>query len=834
MDRPGDGAAHRGTGQPVRARERAGARGRWGATLAALALAWGMACCVVASDASALDATTLDPGVTVTVGALADATDADATVGAQAAPTGDNDTPGASRACAAGVGASEPTAGATGGDAGATSDGGAATPPGSTESHDVTAGADADDTDDTGDNQGDAGTKTGADEEDPSALEVTGDAPAITIGVNRLGTDGTATVEVVLAPGTKTAPGVFVMGDGVRRVQTTSEETTEGTSEHVTITTDATGAVTMRVMADGRGCAAQVRLWLDEKVVAHRDLDGSAPRLRMRAMRAPAAGGWRRFACSGYYDNTTQPTADTIARITDADTGEVAYCNNMNLWAPADPHHGSSEPVTYGSWSFPSDPAEAMDSGQNLLDFILFHGYPIDPTVGGRCPDAQDAQAATQWAIWYYTNVGCFPTDQAPADAWSAGFWGAFDYLIQGAGAYDAARRGDPGAFHPEAGTCLVWTSGDDQLQSLLTAQPRWGWVDVQKLSGAPELTQANAAYSLAGATFVVAQADGTVVATMTTDERGAAGALVPCGSLSVTETVAPPGFVAAEPQTAEVHGGPVHVALDVVDPPVLGGLTVEKRASSSDGGPLAGATFEVRRTADGATVATIVTDASGVAHTGQQALPLGDYVLVETDAPAGYLTCDPLPFSVTGDDTQVNLRAVDPPATYDVAVLKASAVTGAPLAGATFELLAPTDAATDVTSLTHEAQDADAWRTVATARTGDDGIMTLSEVPAGAYLLRETVAPVGFALPHDGVALIVAPDGAVTARQAGLPDAPAVSLRDDGTVVVSDAPVPQTLPSAGGTTLPRRIALVLSLASIGGLVALIVRNARGCGRGLL
>lgn len=130
MDRPGDGAAHRGTGQPVRARERAGARGRWGATLAALALAWGMACCVVASDASALDATTLDPGVTITVGALADATDADATVGAQAAPTGDNDAPGASRAGAAGVGASEPTAGATGGDAGATSDGGVATAPG--------------------------------------------------------------------------------------------------------------------------------------------------------------------------------------------------------------------------------------------------------------------------------------------------------------------------------------------------------------------------------------------------------------------------------------------------------------------------------------------------------------------------------------------------------------------------------------------------------------------------------------------------------------------------------------------------------------------------------
>ena len=182
-------------------------------------------------------------------------------------------------------------------------------------------------------------------------------------------------------------------------------------------------------------------------------------------------------------------------------------------------------------------------------------------------------------------------------------------------------------------------------------------------------------------------------------------------------------------------------------------------------------------------------------------------YALEETQAPAGYeLISGSLRF-VVGADGKVSLdgsgvsnrsyavsadgvaiTAVDEP--IEAQVIKVSSVDGTALAGVTFTL-SPADGKNADGQPNHfaDASAAGALELV----TGEDGVAHIpaATLAAGnAYVLVETVVPVGYVLAEGSFAFTVAPDGTLAAGEAPK----AYELLCDGQVGVriSDDPLPE------------------------------------------
>ena len=150
----------------------------------------------------------------------------------------------------------------------------------------------------------------------------------------------------------------------------------------------------------------------------------------------------------------------------------------------------------------------------------------------------------------------------------------------------------------------------------------------------------------LKDAVFELLNASGAVVATAATDSTGSAvfPSLQP-GTYTVRERTSPQGYslAASTSQTVSVVAG-VTSTVTFVNERITGRIRIVK-TDSITGRPLAGVVFSVTRlsgpasdnAADiGRVVATVTTNAQGVAETGL--LPWGEYRLTETGVPAGYL----------------------------------------------------------------------------------------------------------------------------------------------------------------------------------------------------
>ena len=154
----------------------------------------------------------------------------------------------------------------------------------------------------------------------------------------------------------------------------------------------------------------------------------------------------------------------------------------------------------------------------------------------------------------------------------------------------------------------------------------------------------------------------------------------------------------------------------------------------------LEGAEFDVKK-ADGTLVAHIATDDLGEARI--RDLAWGDYTVTETRAPKGFvLDAEPKSFTVVRDnaDTGIEIRFDNARKTGAVELTKTDAETGAPLAGAVYDLYA-----TDGTLVRDDLP-----------ASGADGKIAVSDLAWGSYYFKERTAPVGYSVSSELVRFAV------------------------------------------------------------------------------
>lgn len=154
----------------------------------------------------------------------------------------------------------------------------------------------------------------------------------------------------------------------------------------------------------------------------------------------------------------------------------------------------------------------------------------------------------------------------------------------------------------------------------------------------------------------------------------------------------------------------------------------------------LEGAEFDVKK-ADGTLVAHIATDDLGEARI--RDLAWGDYTVTETRAPKGFvLDTEPKSFTVGRDnaDTGIEMRFDNARKTGSVELVKTDAETGAPLAGAVYDLYA-----TDGTLVRDDLP-----------ASGADGKITVTDLAWGSYYFKERTAPAGYSVSAELVRFAV------------------------------------------------------------------------------
>ncbi|MBY0014230.1 collagen binding domain-containing protein, partial [Paenibacillus typhae] len=236
-----------------------------------------------------------------------------------------------------------------------------------------------------------------------------------------------------------------------------------------------------------------------------------------------------------------------------------------------------------------------------------------------------------------------------------------------------------------------------------------------------------NAATKLAGAVFELYNAANTLVGSGTTNASGEViFTKLMGGSYTLKETKAPDGYVITAGSTAVTIDPAQQKTLTVTnDKIVLGSLKLTKVDSANPAKKLAGAEFQLYD-ASKALVATATTDANGVVEF--KDLKLGAYTFKETVAPSGY-ALDSAERSVNiTSAVQIVQQITNNELLGSIKLTKVDDDnTAKKLSGAEFKLYNASDVM------------------VATATTDANGVVEFKDLKLGAYIFKETVAPVGY-----------------------------------------------------------------------------------------
>ena len=242
----------------------------------------------------------------------------------------------------------------------------------------------------------------------------------------------------------------------------------------------------------------------------------------------------------------------------------------------------------------------------------------------------------------------------------------------------------------------------------------------------------------LAGAVFEVRlTSSGKLMDTLITDEDGCALSYdLPYGTYTVSETIAPEGYLPCNPFTVTITEDGEIRSFDIEDEVIRNQVTITK-TDSETGEPIPSTetAFKIKEvdgdwiTMDGQSVFT--TDSIGTLAL-PETLKYGAYELYETNAPTGYwIAEDPLVLSVTENDGEpIQVTFENDPVQKHIRITKTdSRDNSRGLFGAVYDIK-------DVYG-----------KTVDTITTDSQGIATSGLLPMGTYTLIETVAPSGFVL---------------------------------------------------------------------------------------
>ena len=247
--------------------------------------------------------------------------------------------------------------------------------------------------------------------------------------------------------------------------------------------------------------------------------------------------------------------------------------------------------------------------------------------------------------------------------------------------------------------------------------------------NGALVVTKTDAASGavLAGATFELTNASGTVVATQITDADGTAHFdNLPAGNYTVREINAPTGYLVAVPdsQSVTVTAGETTGAA-FTDERIRGRIRIAKTDSLTKE-PLAGAEFTITRTDGTGTPIVLTTDVNGNAETDW--LDYGRYRVTESKVPAHYETSG---FSTEIDCTENGktylIEVENEPTKGFIQIVKTDALDGRPIEGVQFDIV---DAGGNV---------------VGTMTTDANGAATSPALFKGQYTVREHENPTGY-----------------------------------------------------------------------------------------
>lgn len=229
----------------------------------------------------------------------------------------------------------------------------------------------------------------------------------------------------------------------------------------------------------------------------------------------------------------------------------------------------------------------------------------------------------------------------------------------------------------------------------------------------------------LAGAEFELRTYDGKLLGNYTTDASGSFVTVnVEPGVYYLVETRAPDGYTITNERTeVEVTDGEKPIV--TIENHKNTSIQIQKMDSIT-GAYLEGAEFEVREFATNRVVAVCTTDRAGIAVT--EPLPVGDYIVVETKAPKGYVLDETHHHVEVLYDTPAILRVSNAPLT-GIMITKVSTVDDEPLMGAKFEIR------------TAEG------RVLGEVTTDTTGTATFPVAEPGVYYVQEVEQPDGYLL---------------------------------------------------------------------------------------
>ncbi|WP_175956306.1 collagen binding domain-containing protein [Schaalia sp. Marseille-Q2122] len=368
-----------------------------------------------------------------------------------------------------------------------------------------------------------------------------------------------------------------------------------------------------------------------------------------------------------------------------------------------------------------------------------FTNTPITGSVAVTKVDAEDANVTLVGV-----EFGLYPVNEAgvvgvvPAYVAVSGPGGVA--LFEGVrfGSYQLKERKGLTAYIPSstAKDVVISTQGQRVELGNFPNQVKKGSVTLRKVD-ADEPTK-----GVPGAVFQLKQ--GNTVAYEQTS--GANGAVVftgvKHGDYTLVEASAPESYVldAAWAQAVSITEQGQTLAVGDVTNRLKKATVSAVKWSTDDDAPLAGAVFALKQGQDTVSTATSGTDGALTFSN----VPYGDYTLVETTAPAGFVL-DPTEraVQVRVDGATVDLGRMGNKAVRGTVVAhKKDADSGQPLAGAAFELRTPDGKA------------------VANAVSDEKGLVTFTGVRAGDYTVVETTPAQGYSLTSSTLSARVVTDG--------------------------------------------------------------------------